>query len=170
MHAWCGERAQLDEKQIRFQFCLCRLLENYPPNPWSPPVSLSRHSLVQARTAGISLSLTTPPLPNHPKSHGVIFQISHKLACFLTISTTVTLVSPSSRTSYCKPLFSSLPFYILTPLQFILPIFISSKSGIYLQPWNIYCSSTICCSSNSTLGFKVIQGQVPPPSPVNFPA
>ena len=120
--------------RFRFQFCLCRLLKNYPPNPWSPPVSLSRHSLVQARTLGISLSLTTPPLPNHPKSHKVISQISHKLACFLTISTTVTLVSPSSCTSYCKPLFSSLPFNILTPLQFILPIFISSKSGIYIQP------------------------------------
>ena len=152
--------------RFRFQFCLCRLLKNYPPNPWSPPVSLSRHSLVQARTLGISLSLTTPPLPNHPKSHKVISQISHKLACFLTISTTVTLVSPSSCTSYCKPLFSSLPFNILTPLQFILPIFISSKSGIYMQPWNIYYSST----SNSTLAYKVTQGQVPPPSPVNFPA
>lgn len=98
-----GREHSLMRSRFRFQFCLCRLLKNYPLNSWSPPVSLSRHSLVQARTLGISLSLTTPPLPNHSKSHKVIFQISHKLDCFLTISTTVTLVSPSSHTSYCNP-------------------------------------------------------------------
>lgn len=102
-----------------------------PSNPWSPPVSFSRHSLVQARTPGISLSLTTPPLPNHPKSHEIIFQISHKLACFLTISTTVTLVSPSSHTRVTVSPSSPVSLFIFWLLSNLFSPFSSHQNQVF---------------------------------------
>lgn len=125
---------------VRSRFRFKNLPLPLPPNPWLPPVYTSNHSLVQARSCGISLPSCLSlflPYPS-PRTVHLTFQVPHQPRCFLSLSAMVTWSLHRLTQESLWHLLTQFPLYTLA-----LPLTSSRLTCLpivpkhYILPWLI---------------------------------
>lgn len=148
--------------RLRFKFCLFHLLKNFSqtdPLQYTSPITHQSH-----------LPFPLHPASPHPAPRAVHLasQISHEPVCFLSVSTMVTGAHQHRTQNHCTTCLTSFLF-TLWLFSTVFPHFIQTRfsrdQGTHLLETQDYL---LLLHINSTLAYKVLQGQAPLPSPATF--